>query len=66
DEALLQERRIELNYEGHRFLDLVRFNRVGSVLGITEDFRKVFPIPRNELQVDESGALQQTPGYENL
>lgn len=65
-DALLQERRIELSYEGHRFFDLVRYDRINSVLGITESFRKVFPIPRNELLVDEAGVLQQNPGYETL
>ncbi|HSF54531.1 MAG TPA: RagB/SusD family nutrient uptake outer membrane protein, partial [Algoriphagus sp.] len=45
--ALLQERRIELSFEGHRFFDLVRFNKTGDVLGMP-DFRKIFPIPRNE------------------
>ncbi|MFC3414290.1 RagB/SusD family nutrient uptake outer membrane protein [Algoriphagus hitonicola] len=64
-DVLLQERRIELNYEGHRFFDLVRFDRVEEVLDMP-DFRKVFPIPRNELQVSEEGALEQNPGYETL
>ncbi|QLE01907.1 RagB/SusD family nutrient uptake outer membrane protein [Galbibacter sp. BG1] len=59
-DALLYERRAELNYEGHRFFDLVRFDRIDQVLGM-EDFRKVFPLPRNELQT--SDALEQNPGY---
>ncbi|HSF53101.1 MAG TPA: RagB/SusD family nutrient uptake outer membrane protein, partial [Algoriphagus sp.] len=63
--ALLQERRIELSFEGHRFFDLVRFNKTGDVLGMP-DFRKIFPIPRNELQVAEPGTLEQNPGYETL
>lgn len=63
--ALLQERRIELSFEGHRFFDLVRFNKTGEVLGMP-DFRKIFPIPRNELQVAEPGTLEQNPGYETL
>lgn len=63
--ALLQERRIELSFEGHRFFDLVRFNKTSEVLGMP-DFRKIFPIPRNELQVDEAGVLAQNPGYETL
>lgn len=64
-DALLQERRIELAFEGHRFFDLVRFNKTEAVLGIP-DFRKIFPIPRNELQVAEPGILVQNPGYETL
>ncbi|PRY87468.1 RagB/SusD family nutrient uptake outer membrane protein [Mongoliibacter ruber] len=63
-DALLQERRSELNYEGHRFFDLVRHDRIGTVLGMP-DFRKVWPIPRDELQVS-GGTLVQNPGYETL
>lgn len=59
-DALLQERRVELNFEGHRFFDLVRFDRVGDVLG-RDDFRKVFPIPRDELLASDN--LQQNPNY---
>ncbi len=59
-DALLYERRAELNFEGHRFFDLVRLGKAESVLGL-EAFRKVLPIPRTELQV--SDALVQNPGY---
>jgi len=59
-DALLQERRAELHYEGHRFYDLVRLDRFSDVLG-RDDFRKVFPIPRDELQISE--VLEQNPGY---
>ncbi len=62
-DALLQERRVELNYEGHRFFDLVRFNKIGEVLDMP-DFRKIMPIPRNELQVED--LLVQNPQYEGL
>jgi hypothetical protein len=62
-DALLRERRSELNYEGHRFFDLVRYDRIGSVLDMP-GFRKVWPIPRDELQV--SSSLVQNPGYETL
>ena len=59
--AMQQERRAELNFEGHRFFDLVRYDLTGQELGLTEDFRKVLPIPRNELQTHP--ALVQNPGY---
>jgi hypothetical protein len=62
-DALLQERRIELSYEGHRFFDLVRLNKTQEVLGINEAFRRIMPIPRDELQVTN---MAQNPGYENL
>ncbi len=59
-DALLSERRAELNFEGHRFFDLVRLGRAQAVLGL-ESFRRILPIPRTELQV--SDALVQNPGY---
>ncbi|WP_069131544.1 RagB/SusD family nutrient uptake outer membrane protein [Rhodohalobacter halophilus] len=59
-DALLQERRIELNYEGHRFFDLVRLDRFEDVLN-RDSFRRAFPIPRDELQIQEN--LDQNPGY---
>ncbi len=57
---LLQERRAEFNYEGHRFFDIVRFDKLGELFG-REDFRKAFPIPRDELQIQSN--LEQNPGY---
>ena len=59
-DALLYERRAELNFEGHRFFDLVRLDKSGEILDL-EDFRKILPIPKEELQVSE--ALTQNPGY---
>lgn len=61
DDAILQERRIELNYEGHRFFDLVRFDKIEEVLGMS-DFRKVLPIPRDELMASQN--LEQNPGFD--
>lgn len=58
--ALLQERRAELNYEGHRFFDIVRLDRFDEILG-RESFRRVFPIPADELQISEN--LEQNPNY---
>lgn len=62
-DAMQQERRAELNFEGHRFFDLVRYDLAADQIGLTDDFRKVLPIPRNELQTHP--ALVQNPGYEN-
>lgn len=61
--ALLQERRIELNFEGHRQFDLVRLNSATSVLGI-QAYQQIYPLPRNELQLNTN--LNQNPGYETL
>ncbi|HYR12455.1 MAG TPA: RagB/SusD family nutrient uptake outer membrane protein [Longimicrobium sp.] len=64
--AVLNERRLELFYEGHRFFDLKRFNDIPSVatymasLGLTGP-KLLFPIPQRE--IDANPALQQNPGY---
>jgi hypothetical protein len=64
--AVLQERRLELFYEGHRFFDLKRFIDIPSVaaymttLGLTGP-KLLFPIPQRE--IDANPELQQNPGY---
>jgi hypothetical protein len=66
-EAVLNERRHELFYEGHRFFDLKRFaDAVVSAqarltaLGLT-GHRLLFPIPQRE--IDANPLLLQNPGY---
>ncbi|MCC5913870.1 MAG: RagB/SusD family nutrient uptake outer membrane protein [Balneolaceae bacterium] len=59
-DALLQERRAELHYEGHRFFDIVRLDRFEEILG-RDSFRRVFPIPEDELQIQDN--LAQNPNY---
>lgn len=59
-DALLQERRVELHYEGHRFFDIVRLDRFEEILG-REPFRRAFPIPEDELQIQDN--LAQNPNY---
>lgn len=74
--AVLQERRIELAFEGFRYVDL---KRIGSLAGETisrdsqdcafngacslplTDFRFTMPIPQDE--TNANGGIQQNPGY---
>jgi hypothetical protein len=64
-EAIYRERRLELALEGHRFFDLVRTGRAGTVLGplgFNDQIHKVFPIPSSQIQAS-GGAVTQNPGY---
>ena len=58
--AVLNERKFELAFEGHRWHDLVRTGRATTVLNINET-RTRWPIPQGELDVNPN--LQQNPGY---
>ncbi len=58
--TILQERRLELAFEGHRWPDLVRTGRAVAVLGIPA-FQQLYPIPLQELDV-APGMVQNT-GY---
>jgi hypothetical protein len=58
--AILQERRVEYAFEGHRFWDLRRIGVAQTVLGLTAD-RLLYPIPQAERDVNPN--LTQNPGY---
>jgi hypothetical protein len=64
--AVLEERRRELFYEGHRFFDLKRNIDIPSIaaymetLGLTGP-KLLFPIPQREM--DANTELDQNPGY---
>jgi hypothetical protein len=60
EEAVLEERRAELNMEGHRFFDLARAKKIETVLG--SDVKGVFPIPLRELAATNE-RIKQYPGY---
>lgn len=57
--AILDERRAEFNFEGHRYFDLARMRRIKTDLGIAE-FRSILPIPGREIK---TAGLIQNPGY---
>jgi len=59
--AVLDERKAELNFEGTRMFDLARTGKVNTVLGI-ESFRSIFPIPFREI-IATKGVIEQNPGY---
>jgi hypothetical protein len=58
--AILQERRLELVFEGDRWPDLIRTGRAVTTLGIPA-FQQLYPIPLNELDV--APGLVQNTGY---
>lgn len=65
-DAIEKERRLELNGEGHRWFDLVRWGRALEVLGPLgmEPYMAVWPIPQREVDlVGDPSILPQNPGY---
>lgn len=69
-EDLLNERRVELAFENHRWFDLIRFGAADSVLGTFATANGIvftasdllLPIPEREIGVS-FGKLTQNPGY---
>ena len=59
--AIEKERRIELAFEGHRWFDIRRYNKLASV-GITQSFRALWPIPQREVLTTQN-VITQNPGY---
>jgi starch-binding outer membrane protein, SusD/RagB family len=58
--AVLDERRAELNFEGHRLFDLARTNNVATILGATVN--PIMPIPQREID-GTNNVVIQNPGY---
>lgn len=63
-QAVEQERKVELAFEGHRWFDLIRTGRAQAVLGIADQNKFLFPIPNSEILADpDLGPEDQNPGY---
>ncbi len=63
-DAIVNERRLELAFEGWRFQDLVRWGLASEELGLAgfqSGKNELLPIPFAERQIDPS--LEQNPGY---
>ena len=66
-EAILQERKKELGWEGHRWFDLIRFGKLEEAVtaakpGIAVSMQHhLLPIPASELSLNK--LLTQNPGY---
>jgi hypothetical protein len=60
-EAIEEENNVEFAFEAHRWFDLVRTQRAGEVLGVTNTNFWVFPIPQSDIFSDPD--VEQNPGY---
>ena len=59
----LNERRLELMGEGHRFFDLVRTGQAKNfIAGFQEGKHELFPIPVVEIELTGNN-WEQNPGY---
>lgn len=62
-QAIQDERRLELAFEGHRWFDLVRTGTVDAELGVSVNSNyHVFPIPTSEVR-STNGVITQNAGY---
>lgn len=63
---LLEERRLELAFEFHRWFDLKRFGQLYTLLNAKgypiQPFHVLFPMPRSEVDINPVN-LPQNPGY---
>ncbi|GAA4317827.1 RagB/SusD family nutrient uptake outer membrane protein [Compostibacter hankyongensis] len=61
-DSVLEERKVELAYEGHRFFDLIRTKRLLSVLPKAKEKHYLLPIPNTEILLSK-GKLTQNTGW---
>ncbi|MFY0608548.1 MAG: RagB/SusD family nutrient uptake outer membrane protein [Cyclobacteriaceae bacterium] len=71
-DAVLNERRLELAFENHRWFDLVRTNRFVEVMNaydetrapmVVESHHRYFPVPQGQIDISP-GNIYQNNGYE--
>jgi len=71
EQAIRDERKVELAFEGHRWFDLVRWDIYQEVMnahtglrpGVTvEEHHRLFPIPQAEIDINPDG-ITQNNGY---
>lgn len=62
-EAIAQERRKELAFEGHRWHDLVRTDQAQATLGIDNPTKLLFPIPQSEIDTNRHPDMIQNDDY---
>ncbi len=60
-EAIVTERQLELAFEGHRYLDLIRWGLAADEIeGFQSGKHELYPIPQGEVL---SSSVTQNPGY---
>jgi tetratricopeptide (TPR) repeat protein len=60
-QAIEDENAVEFAFEAHRWFDLTRTARAGTVLGLSNKNYWLFPLPFSDVQSDPD--LTQNPGY---
>jgi hypothetical protein len=69
EQAIIDERGIELYWEGHRRQDLIRFGMFTDAWTekpVTDATKEIFPIPQKALDAyNDESLISQNPGYTN-
>ncbi|HXO75463.1 MAG TPA: RagB/SusD family nutrient uptake outer membrane protein, partial [Puia sp.] len=62
-QAIEDENSVEFAFEAHRWFDLVRTQRAGAVLGLTNTNYWLFPLPLSDVLSDPDLGGKNNPGY---
>jgi hypothetical protein len=62
-QAIEDENSVEFAFEAHRWFDLVRTQRAGAVLGLTNTNYWLFPLPLSDVLSDPDLDGKNNPGY---